>query len=149
MSSSIYKIEYNTGSMNITPEIVCQDLMSLVGRFKQELVGMAEERGLTHVQIAALYMLQQRGELAMGKVAQELHCDPSNVTGIIDRLVSHKLVTRQECVTDRRTKTITLTPEGHKIIKELRELMPERLGCSALTDAELNGIHSAAAKMRV
>lgn len=87
--------------MDITAEIICQDMMTLLGRFKQELARIADERGLTQVQLAALYMVQQHGELAMGKVAHVLHCDPSNVTGIVDRLVSHNLVTRQENPTDR------------------------------------------------
>lgn len=108
---------------------------------------MADERGLTHVQLAALYMLQRRGELAMGKVAQELHCDPSNVTGIIDRLVSRRLVTRQECVTDRRAKTISLTSEGAKIVDEIMEALPGRIGCDALTDTERQHMHVAIEKI--
>jgi DNA-binding MarR family transcriptional regulator len=133
--------------MELTSEIVCQDLLSLLGRFKQEMAHIADERGLTSVQLAALYRIDENGELAMGKVAHVLHCDPSNVTGIVDRLVAHKLVTRQECVTDRRAKTIALTVEGKRIVDETMAVMPGRLGCRRLTQAEREAIHSAVQKV--
>jgi len=133
--------------MDITPTIVCQDMMSLLSRFKQEMMRIAEERDLTMVQIAALHQIDQHGELPMGKVAHVLHCDPSNVTGIIDRLVTHKLVDRQECPTDRRAKTITLTEKGKTVVKEITAAMPGRLGCDKLSGAEMQAIHAAVQKI--
>jgi len=133
--------------MELTADIICQDLLSLLGRFKQEMGLIADERGLTAVQLAALYRIDEHGELAMGKVAHVLHCDPSNVTGIVDRLVTHKLVTRQECPTDRRAKTITLTPEGKKVVDQIMAIMPGRLGCEKLSEDERRAIHSAVQKI--
>lgn len=121
--------------------------MSLLGRFKHEMGRIADERGLTAVQLAALYRLEEHGELPMGKVAHVLHCDPSNVTGIVDRLVAHKLVTRQECPTDRRAKTITLTDKGKEVVTEITAAMPARIGCDKLSGAELSAIHSAVKKI--
>lgn len=133
--------------MQVTSEVICQDILSLLGRFKQEMMHIADERGLTPVQLAALYMLEQHGELAMGKVAHVLHCDPSNVTGIVDRLVAHKFVSRQECPTDRRTKTIALTDDGRAIVKEIMKVLPGRMGCDKLTEAERQALHSAVLKL--
>lgn len=133
--------------MDITSEIICQDMMLLLGRFKQEMARIADERGLTQVQLGALYMVHKHGELAMGKVAHVLHCDPSNVTGIIDRLVSHGLVTRQENPADRRAKTITLTDGGHKVVREIMDILPDRMGCGRLTDTEREVLHVAVQKI--
>ena len=133
--------------MELTPEIVCQDILSLLGHFKQELMRMADERKLTLVQLSALYMMAQHGELAMGKVAHVLHCDPSNVTGIVDRLVAHKLISRQECPTDRRAKTITLTPGGKEVVEEVMAILPSRMGCDKLTAAERQALHVVAQKI--
>src|SRR6266702_1583234 len=119
--------------MELTAETVCQDLLSLLGRFKQELLHIADERSLTLAQLSALFRIDEHDGLAMGKVAHVLHCDPSNVTGIVDRLVVHKLVTRQECPTDRRAKTIALTPAGKDLVKQITSVMPGRLGCEKLT----------------
>lgn len=133
--------------MDITAEIICQDMMSLLGRFKQELARIADERNLTPVQLSALYMIQKHGEVPMGKVANMLHCDPSNVTGIIDRLVSHGLVTRQENPADRRAKTITLTEEGHKIVREIMDVLPDRMGCDRLSGTDREALHAAVEKI--
>ena len=135
--------------MEVTPEIICQDITALLGRFKQEMMHLADERGLTQVQLAALYMIEQHGELAMGKVAHVLHCDPSNVTGIVDRLVAHKLVGRQESPTDRRTKTIALTDKGRELVKEIMKTLPERMGCDKLTEADRQALHTAVQKIVV
>jgi DNA-binding MarR family transcriptional regulator len=133
--------------MKLSSEVVCQDILSLFGRFKQELTRIAEECNLTPVQMAALYMVEQHGELAMGKVAHVLHCDPSNVTGVVDRLVAHKLVSRQECPTDRRAKTITLTAEGRDVVREVMQILLDRMGCSRLSQAEREALHSAVQKL--
>ncbi len=133
--------------MDITAEIICQDMMSLLGRFKQELARIADERNLTPVQLSALYMVQKHGEVPMGKVANMLHCDPSNVTGIIDRLVSHGLVTRKECPTDRRAKTITLTDEGAKVVREIMDVLPDRMGCGSLNLSDRQALHAAVQKI--
>ena len=135
--------------MEVTKVQVCQDILSLLTHFKQELSRFAESRHLTNMQVAALYSLSKNGELPMGKVAGVLHCDPSNVTGIIDRLVTHKLVTRQECPQDRRAKTIALTGEGHKVIAEFMSILPDQLGCDKLTTAERSALHSAVQKLLV
>lgn len=133
--------------MDITAEIICKDIMTLLGRFKQEQARIADERGLTQVQLAALYMVYQHGDLPMGKVAHVLHCDPSNVTGVVDRLVSHNLVTRQENPADRRAKTIALTPEGHKVIREIISILPDRMGCDRLSGTDREALHAAVQKI--
>lgn len=133
--------------MEVTKIQVCQDILALLTHFKQELNRFAEARHMTNMQIAALYSISKHGELPMGKVAGVLHCDPSNVTGIIDRLVTHNLVTRTECPQDRRAKNIALTPEGQKTIDELMSILPDQLGCAKLTTAERSALHSAVQKL--
>lgn len=121
--------------------------MLLFGRIKQEFLRVAETEHLTPVQLAALYILDQRGELAMGEVALTLHCDPSNVTGIVDRLVAHNLVAKCECPSDRRAKTISLTPEGKRLTNRLTAALPDRLGCAKLTQDERAMLHSVVQKL--
>jgi len=67
------------------------------------------------MQIHALYAIKH-GDVTMGRVAETLHCDASNVTGIVDRLVAGQFITRQEGELDRRTKTLQLTAKGHRAI---------------------------------
>ena len=45
----------------------------------------------------------------MGELAQHMHCDSSNITGIVDRLTERGLVERGPAVGDRRVKLVALT----------------------------------------
>ena len=59
----------------------------------------------------------------MHHLAGALHCDTSNVTGIVDRLEDRGLVERRVDPRDRRVKRLVLTEEG----EALRELLAVRL----------------------
>jgi DNA-binding MarR family transcriptional regulator len=78
----------------------------------------------------------------MGELAQQMHCDNSNITGIVDRLTERGLVERRAAAGDRRVKLVALTPEGRKIRDELirrrAEPPPE---IASLPDADLRRLH--------
>jgi MarR family transcriptional regulator, organic hydroperoxide resistance regulator len=59
----------------------------------------------------------------MRALAQQLFCDPSNVTGIVDRLEARGLIERRSSETDRRVKIIRLTPEGQRVRAHVVERM--------------------------
>jgi DNA-binding MarR family transcriptional regulator len=132
--------------MNISSEQVCQDLLGIIGRVKTSLAGLSEKYDLTIMQVHALYAISQ-GDITMGKVAATLHCDASNVTGIVDRLVAAHLITRQEGALDRRTKTLELTARGHAAIDDIYSKLPHALGCSRLTSAERATLHEIVGKL--
>jgi DNA-binding MarR family transcriptional regulator len=45
-------------------------------------------------------------------IAERLHCDPSNVTFLADRLEERGLVRRESDPADRRVKALALTAKG-------------------------------------
>lgn len=55
------------------------------------------------------------------ELAEVLHCDPSHVTGIVDRLEERDLVERQTDASDRRVKNVVLTEAGLRLRQELAE----------------------------
>jgi DNA-binding MarR family transcriptional regulator len=61
--------------------------------------------------------------MPMRRLACALHCDSSNVTGIVDRLEERGLVERRPDPADRRVKLLLLTDAGG----ELRALLVRRL----------------------
>jgi len=132
--------------MNITSEQICQDLLGIISRIKASLATLSEKYDLTVMQVHALYSISQ-GDITMGKVATTLHCDASNVTGIVDRLVAAGLITRQEGQHDRRTKTLQLTPKGHAAIEEIYSKLPTELGCSRLSESERETLHGILGKL--
>ena len=74
----------------------------------------------------------------MGELAQHMHCDNSNITGIVDRLSERGLVERRAAEGDRRVKLVALTDEGRAIRTELirrRTEPPDEI--AALSDADL------------
>lgn len=74
----------------------------------------------------------------MGELAQHMHCDNSNITGIVDRLEERGLVERRAAEGDRRVKLVALTDRGREVRTELvrrRAEPPPEL--AALPDAEL------------
>jgi DNA-binding MarR family transcriptional regulator len=74
----------------------------------------------------------------MGELAQHMHCDSSNITGIVDRLEERGLVERGAAEGDRRVKLVALTAAGERLRAELarrRAVPPPEL--AALSQAEL------------
>jgi DNA-binding MarR family transcriptional regulator len=137
---------YYNEDMNITSEQVCQDLLGLISQVKTGLATLSVKYDLTIIQVHALYAIS-RGDITMGKVAATLHCDASNVTGIVDRLVASGLLTRQEGATDRRTKTLQLTPKGHAAIDDIYSKLPTQLGCARLSSSERTTLHGILGKL--
>ncbi|GLW72322.1 MarR family transcriptional regulator [Kitasatospora phosalacinea] len=103
----------------ITLEVV--DLMArLVGLFHREYEEAAAARSLTGAQAKVLALLR-RGPMPMRHIAQTLACEPSNITGIVDRLEGRGFVTRESDPQDRRVKLVVATDAGRSASAELRE----------------------------
>ncbi|MGW1956439.1 MarR family winged helix-turn-helix transcriptional regulator [Streptomyces sp. NPDC001920] len=103
----------------LTLEVV--DLIgAVVGRYHEEYEEAAAEHALTGAQAKLLSLLSLE-PLPMRKLAQKLRCEPSNVTGIVDRLESRGLVERRPDPADRRVKLAAATQEGRQVARGLRE----------------------------
>jgi DNA-binding MarR family transcriptional regulator len=59
----------------------------------------------------------------MRRLAQQLKCEPSNVTGIVDRLEARGLVERRPDPSDRRVKLAAATEEGRRVARSLRDAL--------------------------
>lgn len=119
----------------LTLEVV--DLIgSVVARYHEEYEDAAGEHALTGAQARLLSLLSLE-PLPMRKLAQRLRCEPSNVTGIVDRLESRGLVERRPDPADRRVKLAAATDEGRAVARSLREsLRFAREPLAGLSDAE-------------
>src|SRR2546430_1908398 len=86
---------------------------------KHGFVHVAEEYGLNALQCLAVCILVPSKSVPMNSLAYPLSCDPSSVTGIVDRLVTKGYVTREESTVDRRIKTVKLTGAGLTLREKL------------------------------
>ena len=90
---------------------------------KPRFVEIAHELGLAPQQAGALRMLGE--PVPMGNLADALHCDSSNVTGLVDRLEQRGLVRRESAPGDRRVKLLVLTEEGKRLRREITRRFSE------------------------
>ena len=77
------------------------------------------ELDLAPLQAKALHELDVEPPISMRELATRLGADPSNVTGLIDRLEARGLVERRPDPNDRRIKGLALTPAGARLRKRL------------------------------
>ncbi len=102
----------------LTLEVI--DLIgSVVARYYEEYDAAAAKHQLTGAQARVLGLLS-REPLPMRRIAERLKCEPSNVTGIVDRLEVRGLVERQLDPADRRVKLAAVTPQGRATAERLR-----------------------------
>ncbi|MDH6215433.1 DNA-binding MarR family transcriptional regulator [Streptomyces pseudovenezuelae] len=119
----------------LTVEVV-ELIGDVVARFYEDYEEAAGEHALTGAQARLLSLLSLE-PLPMRKLARKLKCEPSNVTGIVDRLESRGLVERRPDPADRRVKLAAATDEGLRVARELREgLRFARAPLAGLSDEE-------------
>ena len=90
---------------------------------RRRFLAIASEFDLSPPQVRALGVLEPGRPVPMSDLAEALHCDNSNVTGIVDRLEDRGLVERRSATHDRRVKMLVVTARG----AEVRERLAERL----------------------
>ncbi|SEN28688.1 MarR family winged helix-turn-helix transcriptional regulator [Actinacidiphila rubida] len=102
----------------LTAEVV--DLIgTIVARYYQEYDAAAAVHRLTGAQARVLALLAP-GPMPMRQIAQRLKCEPSNVTGIVDRLEAQGLAERRADPADRRVKLAAATEQGRDTAAHLR-----------------------------
>jgi DNA-binding MarR family transcriptional regulator len=99
-------------------EDLAGEVWRLMARFTLEKfqrgghISLLRDQGLTPGHLKALSVLDPTEPRPMGALAEVLRCDASQVTWLVDRLEERGFVERRALPSDRRVKTIALTPEG-------------------------------------
>jgi DNA-binding MarR family transcriptional regulator len=106
-----------------------QEAWALMGKLfwemRPRMVRVAGEFGLTPPQLFALKTLDPDEPVPMRALADALHCDSSNVTGLVDGLAAQGLVERREAERDRRVRMLVVTDRGKEVRARLIEVMSE------------------------
>jgi DNA-binding MarR family transcriptional regulator len=92
---------------------------------RRRFLAVASEFDLSPPQVRALGVLDPERPVPMSELADALHCDNSNVTGIVDRLEARGLVERRAAPNDRRVKMLVVTPEGAELRRRIKERLEE------------------------
>jgi DNA-binding MarR family transcriptional regulator len=96
-------------------------LLMMVERLRFRAV--AAELALHPAQTGALAQMEPETPMPMHELAATLHCDNSNVTGLVDRLEARGLVSRRPYEHDRRVTHIVLTQLGVEAREHVRARM--------------------------
>ena len=105
--------------------------MKLFFTQRADLPALASEFELSPAQCHVLHLIEPDYPIPMGRLAEALACDASNVTGLVDRLEARGLIRRLPSAGDRRVKVLELTPAGARLRSTVLERMtkpPDTLG---------------------
>ncbi len=105
-------------------------LFQVIDRMRSDFAAVAAEFGLTPLQARSILQLEE--PQPMRALADHLACEPSNITGLADRLEASGLVERVSG-TDRRVKLLQLTRQGTR----LRGRLSTRVATGSTVTAKL------------
>ena len=118
-----------------------QLLRGILAAERSRLPVIAAGLGLSQAQCQVLQLLDPEAPVAMCRVAEALDCDPSNVTGIVDRLQAQGLVERRVCegmvcavqslhqlAGDRPPLRSRLSDFDQRVVEDVRCSTPQRMG---------------------
>ena len=86
--------------------------VQMQSRLQAHFAALAAEHSLSAIQAKVLLQLDPASPVTLRPLASRLQYDPSNLTGVIDRLEALDAVRRQPDPKDRRVKGLILTPAG-------------------------------------
>ncbi|HSS94183.1 MAG TPA: MarR family transcriptional regulator [Candidatus Dormibacteraeota bacterium] len=111
-----------------------EEIVRLLMNLSRSLTGYYDTKlAELHLTVPQAMLLRQLGDaLPMNEAAGKLHCDPSNVTGIVDRLEARGLIERQHLATDRRVKNLALTASGRRMRRRVEAILSAAPGVSDL-----------------
>jgi len=90
-----------------------------------ESVGLKPQQ---HQALLAVKGFPARDHVTVGELAERLQVKHHSAVGLVDRLVSKKLVARDASPTDRRQVWIRLTARGEEMLEKLSAAHREQLG---------------------
>lgn len=124
--------------------------------FAQDRSSPLFESHLTLRQLKVVLLLAETGGASGQRIAAGLGVGLATVTGLVDRLAAHGLVTRREDPADRRVRRVELTEAGQRLAAQIldaglsrfRQLL-ERLDTATLRDLDrvMDRLRAAAADL--
>jgi DNA-binding MarR family transcriptional regulator len=97
------------------PQDVMWSLLQAAGAVESRIEEALAAVGLSGAKLAALTQLVEAGEpVTLGELAAQCACVRSNITQLVDRLESEKLVKRVADANDRRSLRAQITPLGRE-----------------------------------
>lgn len=115
-------------------------LRHVAGRNAPEFLGV----DVTMSQAKVMHVARLQPGISMSALAAELKVGPSAISGLVDRLVEHGYLERQEDPSDRRQQLVSLTPAGQETVDRIREFSVSHIRplLCRLSRPELAALHT-------
>ena len=110
-----------------------------------EMFRILGEQELSFTQMKALFVLSEREGMSVKDISAHLSMSVAAMSRSLEGLVQRGYVARHECDTDRRTRRISLLPQGRDVLDKLLAARTAALAAFAeeLSDAERTALHAA------
>lgn len=120
--------------------------------YKNLLIDTCKNHGieLTFEQFVILQMLNSNCDLIQQDLAEHLQKDKSIIVRQINGLLDKNLVTRHTNLDDKRKKNLILTPKGHLLLQDLKDITSEITGklLSGIPESEVSNLRNILAKIK-
>ncbi len=97
-----------------------QSVRAWMDVFMQRSMGnwwrFARSTGLSMPQFSLMTQMYHRGACGMSGISERFEITPAAASQMVDKLVQSGYIVREEDPTDRRAKTLNLTPKGRQLI---------------------------------
>jgi DNA-binding MarR family transcriptional regulator len=120
------------------------DFMGAMGRWSQTLLA---DLGLTEALADVIWCLGgPREPISQRALAQRLHCDPSNVSYLVDRLEERGLIKRRIDTSDHRVNTVSLSSGGLRVRNKIVRAAISHSPLARLSREDQKHLHDLLAK---
>lgn len=126
-----------------------EEFMRVWGAIKTCIYKISDESGLTMRQTALLYSLHHKGTSSMSALADDMHCDASNITEVVKRLTKQGFVDLHTQSEDKRQKQLCLTQKGVTFISTIMRSIHDKVGFSNLTKHQADQLTEILQKLKV
>jgi len=78
----------------------------------------AKSTGLSMPQFSVLMQLHHKGACGMSEISERFEVTPAAASQLVDKLVQHGFIMREEDPHDRRAKLLNLTDKGQELVRQ-------------------------------
>ena len=108
-------------------------------KLKHHLGYILKEYNLTTSQWAVLKLLSERDKMTQVEIAKKFKIDKMTIGGVVEKLISKKLIKRKRSTIDKRSYYVYILDEGKRIVSIIEKYATEinEKALSGFTESEV------------